>query len=115
MEKVFTALGILLVLIIILYLSYICTKYVGNKARVGGFGSSAQNIRVVEQRMMGRESSVAIIQAGNRFLLVGVTPQKVNLLTELDEESLSSESLMMEEDKYAVNFKDMLQKFRDRK
>ena len=43
-EKVLTALGILLVLILVLYLSYICTRYVGKRARGVGFGGGAQHI-----------------------------------------------------------------------
>ena len=58
-EKVLTALGILLVLILVLYLSYICTRYVGKRAR----GRAAHQSAGAEQMQSGRVSRAA---AGER-------------------------------------------------
>ena len=66
-EKVLTALGILLVLILVLYLSYICTRYVGKRARGVGFGGGAQHIRVLEQSRCSQDASVALLQVSERF------------------------------------------------
>lgn len=73
-KKVLTALGILLVLILVLYLSYICTRYVGKRARGVGFGGNAQHIRVLEQSRCSQDASVALLQVSERLFLVGVTP-----------------------------------------
>ena len=87
-EKVLTALDILLVLIVVLYLSYLCTRYVGKRARGVGFGGSAQHIRVLEQSRCSQDASVALLQVSERLFLVGVTPQNVSLLAEIDDDSL---------------------------
>lgn len=115
MEKVFTALGILLVLIAILYLSYVCTRYVGQKAGAGGFGGSSRNIHILEQKMLSRDGSVAIVQISGKLYLVGVTPQNISLLTEIEDESLIKEFPPAEEEKFAVPFKDVMLRFKDRK
>ena len=112
MEKVFTALGILLILIVILYLSYVCTKFVGKRVRGTGFSGSARNIRVLEQRMFNQEASVALLQVSERIFLVGIN---ISLLTELDDETLLQEASLPEEDNYAPPFKDLLLKMKDRK
>ena len=115
MEKVFTALGILLILIVILYLSYVCTKFVGKRVRGTGLSGSARNIRVLEQRMFNQEASVALLQVSERIFLVGITPHNISLLTELDDETLLQEASLPEEDNYAPPFKDLLLKMKDRK
>ena len=113
--KIFTALGILLVLVVILYLSYICTKYVGQRVRGSGFGGSSRNIRVLEQRAFNQESSVALLQVSERIFLVGVTSHEVSLLTEIDDDSLLQDLSLSEEESPVPSFKDLLLKMKDRK
>lgn len=115
-EKVLTALGILLVLILVLYLSYICTRYVGTRARGVGFGGGAQHIRVLEQSRCSQDASVALLQVSERLFLVGVTPQNVSLLAEIDDDSLLQDLSQAEaNDAGLPSFRDMLLRMRDRK
>lgn len=115
-EKVLTALGILLVLIVVLYLSYLCTRYVGTRARGVGFGGGAQHIRVLEQSRCSQEASVALLQVSERLFLVGVTPQNVSLLAEIDDDALLQDLSQPEaNDAGMPSFRDMLLRMRDRK
>lgn len=115
MEKVFTALGILLVLIGILYLSYICTRFFGRRISGKGLGQPTKNIRVLEQKMFNQESSVALLQVSEQIFLVGITPQNISLLTEIGDKSLLKDLSLPEEDVYAPQFKDFLLRLKDRK
>lgn len=116
MEKGLTALGMLLVLIVILYLTYICTRYVGRRAGGIGSGGTSQNMRILEQRMLGRDSSIAMVQVGERVLLVGISPQSITLLTEIDDESILKSIPPVTEEASAIPpFKDFLLRFKDRK
>lgn len=55
--------------------------------RLGG-GSRAV-VRVVGRRALGRSASVAVVEVGERVLVVGVSDSGVRLLTELDPEEIA--------------------------
>lgn len=71
--------------VVIIYLSYLVSKYVGKGMNRNG---SSHYMRVLDQLMVGQDRYVAVIQAGDRYLLLGVTSQQINLLRELDAEDL---------------------------
>ena len=52
--------------------------------RARGVGKG-EYLRVVERIALSREVYVAVVQAGGRSLLIGVTPQGIALLAQLDE------------------------------
>ena len=43
-------------------------------------------MNVLAQIPLGKEQRVAVLRAGERFFLVGITPQRVSLLAELTKE-----------------------------
>jgi len=55
---------------------------------IGGFGSQSRGpgiqIEVVARRTLGRNSSIAVVRAGNQALIVGVTEQQVTKLADAD-------------------------------
>lgn len=58
---------------------------------VGRPGSRRDVLRILARQPLSRSASVAIVQAGDRALVVGVTDQRIELLTELDPSSLETE------------------------
>ncbi len=84
-KGIFTAIGTLIVVVLILYLAYVVTKYIGRGA---GIGTRSGCMRVRDQIPLGRDRSAAIVQIGARFFLVGITGSQVCLLAELEEEEL---------------------------
>ncbi len=59
-------------------------------ARRAGRGGGGTGLRVLERTGLSREASVAVVQIGERGLVVGVTAQGVTLLTELSGEELAT-------------------------
>ncbi len=93
---------------LIIYFSYVCTKYIGkgmNKRSLSSY------MRVVDQIMIGQDRYIAIVQVGERYLLVGITAGQINLLSELQEKDLLM--LSSNTDGTQVNaksFKEMIEK-----
>lgn len=70
----------------ILYLAYISTKLIGKRYMLSGKGG--RNLKIMETVSVGRDMTIAIARAGERIFLVGITPDRINLLSELKEEDL---------------------------
>lgn len=86
-ESFFTAAGTLLLVIGILILCYITTKRLGKLE----LGKSSATIRLLERVAVGQDKAVALVQAGDKFLLLGIASSQITLLTELDEEQVKKE------------------------
>ena len=72
---------------VIIVLAYLFTKYVaGRGGGMMGLSGGTQRFKVLCRLPLGREQSAALVQAGGRFLLLGVAPSGVTLLAELTAE-----------------------------
>lgn len=94
---------------VIIYLSYVCSKYIGKGM---SRGSSSRYMRLVDQITLGQDRHMAIIQVGERYMLLGITAGQINVLTELKEDELfplSPESGNSEE--RLPDFKALMEKF----
>ncbi|UCG33024.1 MAG: flagellar biosynthetic protein FliO [Phycisphaerales bacterium] len=69
-----------LVLGLIFLLGYLVRRFILPKVRMGG-----RDLEVLARTYVGNKQSVALIRAGRRVLVVGVTASRVNLLTCLDD------------------------------
>ncbi len=85
MPGVFTGFVTFLMAAVIIYLSYVCSKYMG-KGLVRT--SSSQYMRMLDQMIVGQNRTLAVIQAGDRYLLLGIGPERIDMLLELSEEEL---------------------------
>lgn len=85
MPGFFTGFVTFLFAAIIIYLSYLCSKYLG-KGLVRG--SSSRYMRMLDQMIVGQNRTLVIVQAGERYLLLGVGPDRISTLAELTEEDL---------------------------
>lgn len=74
--------------IIILYLAYFATKKIGRRMSIKGV--SGRNIKIIDSISIGQNSAVMIIEAAEKTLLVGVTQNGINLISELDGEKIPS-------------------------
>lgn len=89
----------------IIYLSYICSKYLGKGLAKTG---SSQYMRLVDQMAVGQNRVLEIVQVGGRYLLLGVSQDKIETLAELSEEDLLP--LGGEEGEPAMDFGRLLSK-----
>lgn len=106
-KGIITAIGTLIVVVLILYLAYVSTKFIGR-----GVGIKARSgcMRIRDQIAMGRDRSVAIVQIGTRFFLVGITASQISLLSELEEEDLIPFQDPEAEEKPYPDFKELMDK-----
>lgn len=108
-----TAVITLIIVILILYLTFICTKYIG---RGVGVKTRSRNMKVLDQIVLGRDRSAAIVQAGNRFFLVGITASQVSLISELQEGEITALLQEPQEmERLTPDFGEMFEKLKNRK
>ena len=69
----------------IIYLSYLCSKYLGKGLAKTG---RSRYMRMVDQMVVGQNRTLAIVQVGDRYLLLGAGQEQVQTLAELSEEDL---------------------------
>lgn len=106
-KGIITAIGTLIIVVLILYLAYVATKYIG---RGVGMKTRSGCMRIRDQIAMGRDRSAVIVQIGTRFFLVGITASQVSLLSELEEEDLIPFQDSETEERLYPDFKDLMDK-----
>lgn len=81
-------LGMLVVVAVVVALAYFFTRYVVGGGWAGSMGMGRKNmgLTVLAQTPMGKDQRLAVIQVGERYFLVGLTPQNISMLAELTEE-----------------------------
>lgn len=77
--------GTFIAVILIIYLSYIASKYIG---RGLGKSSSSRYMRLIDQVTLGQDRHIAIIQVSQKYMLVGVTANQICFLSELKDDEL---------------------------
>ena len=96
---------------VIIYLSYLASKYIGMGMSLG---SSSRYMRMIDQITLGQDRHVAIVQVGGKYLLIGVTSGQVNVLSELRDEELFPLEPDTEEGSTKIpDFKSMMEKLGD--
>lgn len=81
-----TAAFTLIVVIFIIYLSYVCSKYIGKKGL--GMRRNSKYIKIIDQMAVGQDKSLALIQTGSNYYFVGITSNGITMLSELMEDNL---------------------------
>lgn len=81
-------LWMLLCVVAIAALAYLFTRYIAGRRGMGGIGgiSGAGQLRVLSRLSVGREQSVVLVQAGEKYLLLGVAGSAVSVLETLTRE-----------------------------
>lgn len=79
-------LWMVLAVVLVTGLAYLFTRYVvGNRMGEGKLRS--EGVQVLTCSRVGREQKLAVVKAGDKYLLLGITPQNITMLTELSPES----------------------------
>lgn len=71
--------------VFIIYLSYVCSKYIGKGMNKS---SSSRYMRLIDQIMIGQDRYIAIVQTGTKYLMVGITAGQINVLSEVQPDEL---------------------------
>lgn len=79
------AIATLILVTLIIYGSYIASKYIGKGLSKNG---SSLYMRLIDQITMGQDRHIAIVQISGKYLLIGVTAGQISVLSELQDDEL---------------------------
>ena len=82
------------IVVLILYLSYLTTKWIGSKA-ISSRGS--KYMKILDTLPVTQDKSVIILEADKKYLLLSVSPTDIKLITELEDFVPQSTDFVLEE------------------
>lgn len=80
LDYILTFLGLIIAIGAILLLSYVFSKYIGHK--VVGYSNSV-NIKVIDRIAIGQDKSLAIVEVGKKYYLIGISSSNISMLNEV--------------------------------
>ena len=80
--------GLLILMVLIFAAAYAVTRFLGRQYAVQT--SPARAIKVIDKLVLGKDSFLLIVEAGEKTLLLGAGPQRISTLAELDGEMIDS-------------------------
>ena len=86
--------GVCVLMILIFVAAYYVTKFMGKHYNMQT--SLSKEMRVIDKLALGRDRFLLIVEAGNKVLLLGVSPQQIDTLAELDGEAFAGLSPVQE-------------------
>lgn len=95
-KDVFSLLGMLAIVVLVLILAYWATRWIGAYgARASGTGfrtlaGGAGRFRILAQLSLGRAERLVLARVGDRCYLLGVTANRITLLRELEGEEAAA-------------------------
>ena len=109
MDSWLSLLWVVICVALILVLAYLFTRYVAARGLPNGFGGrGAEALRVLSRLPVGRDGTLAVVQAGERYFLLGITPSAISNLAEFTKEEAEAWSAKQEEQPAPPSFKEAL-------
>jgi len=99
--------GLVFLLIIILIAAYFTSKFVGG-IKLGQLKNS--NFKVIDSYRISPNKLIQIVKIGNKFMVIAIAKDTINVITELDEEEVLIKEIHKGE---RQNFKQILEKLRN--
>lgn len=88
MESFIQLIGVLLIFVIVLALTYFTTKWIASYQQGH---TQNKNLKVVETLKLTPNKYLQIIEAGDVYLVIGIGKEEITFLTQLTKEQLSEE------------------------
>ena len=85
LASVFRLIGVLLVFLFVLAVTYATTKWIAHYQQ--GIAAN-RNIQVIETFRITNNKFIQIIQVGERYLVISICKDTINILTEITEDEL---------------------------
>ncbi len=77
-------------IVVVVGMSYWVTRFVAGKGLLRGAGSrGGGQIKVLSQELIGKDQRLVLARAGDRYFLLGVTPNAITMLSEFSEEEMA--------------------------
>jgi len=80
-ENLIYVLGLMLIFVSILFLTYITTKYIGRNA---GKVAKGKHLHIIETICLGKDKYLYLIKAGNDHILVSSSNKGIDMLGNID-------------------------------
>lgn len=96
----------LLILVFVLFLTAVVTKWIGNYQKDA---SAGDNISIIEAKRVAQGKIVEIVKIGEKYFALGIGKDEITLISELSE----SELKFREESNGTFSFKDFLNKAKE--
>ncbi|MGN0675045.1 MAG: flagellar biosynthetic protein FliO [Oscillospiraceae bacterium] len=87
-DEIFTVICALLGIIGLLFLTFYAARWLNKRYHTGGFGMQNRLIKIVECVGVAQDKQLMIVTVGSKKMLIGVTPNAVNKICDLDDEDL---------------------------
>ncbi|MBQ5318959.1 MAG: flagellar biosynthetic protein FliO [Oscillospiraceae bacterium] len=87
--EVFTVICALLGVIGLLFLTFYAYKWLNKHRMSGGFGYNNRSIKIVEYVSIAQDKQLMIVTVGSKKMLLGVTPNAVTKVCDLDDEDIA--------------------------
>ena len=84
--------GLILLCVIIIVACYYTTRFIGKRSQGGQGHTGGKNIKALETFRVTQNKYLQLIKCGDKYLLIGVTKDNISVLSEIDPESLLTES-----------------------
>ncbi len=113
-ESFASLLGVIVVFILVLLLSYVTTKWLGGS---GLLMQRTKNISIVESYKLGSNTYIQIVKIGKKYYALGTGKDTVEYLSEIAEDDLDLEQYksLMNKSQNPESFKDILSKVNKRR
>ncbi|MCL1804937.1 MAG: flagellar biosynthetic protein FliO [Clostridiales bacterium] len=79
--------GVCVVMVLIFVAAFYVTKLMGKHYSIQA--SFSKEMRVIDKLALGRDRFLLIVEAGEKVLLLGVSPQQIDTLAELDKDGFA--------------------------
>lgn len=88
MDPLLSLVWLVICVVVIAGMAYLFTKYVAGRGRMGfgGVTGGTEQFRVLARLALGREQAAALVRAGERYFLLGLTASQITVLSELTRE-----------------------------
>lgn len=105
--------GVLLIFLFVLALTYVTTKWIANYQKGKSYN---KNLRVIETQRLTQNKYIQIVEAGDVYLVIGVGKDEITMLTTLTEEQLKDLDTyeVQKQTEAGENFQDILNKIKKR-
>ena len=112
MEDFWTTFFYIVVMIAVIVAAYLAARFLSGKGR----RLKSHHIRMLDRMMLGRDKHVVLIEVGNKKLLIGITNQAINVLGDIDGETLkepTDKTTGAQQKGFASHLRDFMTNFKD--
>lgn len=105
-------LGVLLIFVFVLLITYFTTKWIAGYQKSKSFN---KNLRIIETLRLAQNKYIQIIEAGEVYLVVGIGKDEITMLTTLTKEQLNDIDTyeLTKQTEAGENFQEILNKLKE--